>query len=115
MITNLFRLRPGGKRQVELEDAVIVMDGSGSIGTCEFGNGKRALKNMVQYKTPGVDAKYAMVTFSNGASVNFNFLPQSKAATKIGDVIFPNGGTNTQAGLAEALGLFTRGKSISAY
>ncbi|KAJ7379024.1 hypothetical protein OS493_018818 [Desmophyllum pertusum] len=72
------------KRQgPEIEDNVVVMDGSGLV-----------------------DAKYAAVTFSTSANVNFKFLPHSTAASEILKIPYPNGATNTQAGLAEAKKLF---------
>ena len=55
---------------------------------------------------PGYDSKYAAVTFSSTATVNFKFLPYSSAASKITTIPYPNGYTNTQAGLAEAKKLF---------
>ena len=91
------------------------MDGSGSIRSCEFGNGKKAMQSLVEYNQPGVDAKYAMVTFASNVRRDFNFLTRSDAATRISGVTFPSGGTNTQAGLAEAFDLFDTGKSCSAY
>ena len=87
------------------------MDGSGSIGPCEFGNGKKAMKNLLSYNQPGVDAKYAMVTFSSGYRRDFNFVSQSNAKFRITGVTYPGGSTNTQAGLADALDLFNTGKS----
>ena len=92
-----------------------MMDGSGSIGACEFNNGKKALKALMQYEQPGKDAKYAMVTFALQARRDFNFLPQLDAAVKMSGVKFPRGPTNTQAGLAEAFDLFITGKNCSAY
>ena len=109
VVTNVFRIQPGGKRQMQLEDVVIVMDGSGSIGQCEFGNGKKAMKNLLEYDQPGVDAKYGMVTFSSSFRRDFNFVPQSDAKLRIAGVTYPGGSTNTQAGLADALDLFNTG------
>ncbi|CAB3985154.1 Hypothetical predicted protein [Paramuricea clavata] len=114
-IKNFLRIRHRGKRSSHIEDVVIVMDGSGSIGLCEFNNGKKALKALMQYKQPGIDAKYAMVTFASQARRDFNFLPQLDAAAKMSGVKFPRGATNTQAGLAEAFDLFITGKNCSAY
>jgi hypothetical protein len=115
VITNILRVLPRGKRGVKLEDVVVVMDGSGSIGSCEFNNGKKAMKSLMHFEQPAINAKYAMVTFANGVRRDFNFLPQLDAAAKISGVKFPSGGTNTQAGLAEALNLFKKGKNCSAY
>ena len=109
VITNIFRIHPGGKRSVKLEDVIILMDGSGSIGECEFNNGKKAMKSLMQYKQSSINAKYAMVTFANTVRKDFDFLPQLQAATKIDDAKYPSGGTNTQAALAEAINIFKRG------
>ena len=66
----------------------------------------------MSYQQPGVDARYAMVTFSDAVRSDFGFLPQLKAVKKIIGVGFPNGFTNTQAGLAAALNLFKKGKNM---
>ena len=102
-----------GKRQAvtQLIDNVIVMDGSGSVGDCEFKRGKVAIKNTMKSENAiaekeGYDQKYAAVTFSTSASVNFKFLPYSTAVQRLSTINFPDGGTNTQAGLAEARNLF---------
>ena len=55
---------------------------------------------------PGYDSKYAAVTFATTATVNFNFLRYSSAASEITRISYPSGSTNTQAGLAEAKKLF---------
>jgi hypothetical protein len=88
------------------------MDGSGSIRACEFDNGKKAMKRLVEYDQPGINATYAMVTFGYDARRDFNFLPRKDAATRISGVGFPGGLTNTQAGLADALDLFNTGEHV---
>ena len=110
VITNILRILPGGKRGIKLEDVVIVIDGSGSIGTCGFTNGKKAMQSLIKYKQSGINAKYAMVTFANDAKVNFNFLSHDKAVAKISGIKHFGGGTNTQAGLGAAFKLFKKGK-----
>ena len=92
-------------------DNVIVMDGSGSVGDCEFKRGKVAIKNLMKSANAiavekRYDQKYAAVTFSTSASVNFKFLPYSTAVQRLSMIDFPSGSTNTQAGLAEAMNLF---------
>ena len=84
------------------------MDGSGSIGKCEFDKGKKALKYMMRLadKAPGSETKYAAVTFSDSAQVNFKFLPYATAANKTMALNYPSGMTNTQAGLVKAKQLF---------
>ena len=96
------------KRKTSFEDIVVVLDGSGSIGRCEFGEGKKALKHMMKMaeKKPTADTKYAAVSYSNIAVVDFNFLPYSTAANDIMQILYVGGGTNTQDGLAKAKRLF---------
>ena len=95
------------KRQYIIEDIVIVLDGSGSVGSCEFKKGKEALKHaMTTAHNPQYNTKYAAVTFSTSATVNFKFLPYPSAASEVTKISYPGGSTNTQAGLAEAKKLF---------
>ena len=95
------------KRSAYTQDIVIVLDGSGSIGTCEFKKAKEALKHMMTTAhNPLYGTKYAAVTFSYTATVNFKFLPYSTAASEITKITYPGSLTNTQAGLAEAKKLF---------
>ena len=97
-----------GRHSRVTEDIVVVMDGSGSIGRCEFNKGKVALSNMMELASasPGINTKYAAVTFANDVTVNFKFLPYHEAANKIESIPYPRGLTNTQAGLREAKRLF---------
>ena len=111
VIRNILRIRPRGKRQAWIEDAVIVMDGSASIGQCEFGNAKKAMQTLMEVEQPRVNATYAIITFGTNARIDFSFLPQLDAAKKIGSVKFPNGLTNTQAGLDLASNLFASGEN----
>ena len=87
---------------------MVVLDGSGSIGRCQFKKGKKALKYMMKLakNTPTVDTKYAAVSYSNDAVVDFTFLPYSKAAKKTRRIRYVGGGTNTRDGLEKAAGLF---------
>ena len=97
------------KRTTLLSDVVIVMDGSGSVGKCEFDRGKAAMKNMILSASAdtSVDDKFAAVTFSTSASVNFKFLPPSAAQQQFMRISYPNGAwKNTQAGLEMAKRLF---------
>ena len=87
------------------------MDGSGSVGNCEFQRGKAAIKNMMKSANAVAvknkyDEKYAAVTFANSAKVNFKFLPYSTAQQRLTMIQYPDGFTNTQAGLKEAMKLF---------
>ena len=95
------------KRQTGIVDIVIVLDGSESVRRCDFSKAKEALKHLMDtLHKLGYDLKYAAVTFGTTATVNFNFLPYSSAASEITRISYPSGSTNTQAGLAEAKKLF---------
>ena len=52
------------------------------------------------------DTKYAAVSYSNDAVVDFKFLPYSTAANDIMQIRYVGGGTNTQDGLEKAKTLF---------
>ena len=98
------------KRQTSVEDVVAVLDGSASIGSCEFEKGKKGLNylmSIAKKAKPTYDTQYAAVTFANSAMVNFNFLKYSAAARHVKKIRYPSGLTNTQAGLSEALKLLT--------
>ena len=83
------------------------MDGSGSIGSAHFEDGKTALRNMMKLEhESGNDTRYAAVTFSDTASVIFAFLSHAESAEEIMNLPYKGGGTNTQAGLSEAKKLF---------
>ena len=110
-VTNFLHLSPSTvtKRQTVVEDVVAVLDGSGSIGHCEFEKGKTALGYLMgsaKESKPSFDTQYAAVTFANSATVNFKFLKYAAAAANIIRIHYPGGWTNTQAGLSEALKLF---------
>ena len=91
------------KRSFWNEDVVVVIDGSGSVGSCEFDKGKNALVDLMgKMVKPRWDTRYAAVTFSSSSKVNFKFTPNRTAASKIMNIPYPGEGTNTQAGLAEA-------------
>lgn len=95
------------KRTTHRTDNVFVIDGSISIGSCEFERGKVALTNAMKAShEKGRDVKYAAVTFSDSASINFRFFPYLKAKGKLMNISYPRRWTNTQAGLAMARTLF---------
>ena len=52
--------------------------------------------------TPNVDTKYAAVSYSSNAVVDFTFLPYSTAANDIMQIRYEGGATNTQDGLEKA-------------
>ena len=95
------------KRQTFIVDTVIVLDGSASVSRCDFSTAKEALKHLVDtLHQKRFDSKFAAVTFSTTATVNFRFLPYSSAASQITTIPYPGEMTNTQAGLKEAKKLF---------
>ena len=87
---------------------MVVLDGSRSIGRCEFAKGKKALKHTMKMaeNEQRFDIKYAAVSYSNNAVVNFKFLPYSMVANKIMQIRYVGGSTNTQHGLEKAKRLF---------
>ena len=79
-MVNFLHIRPKFFDRVKkwtptVEDIVVVMDGSESINKCEFEKGKKALKGIMSLASYNSrhDTKYAAVTLSCAASVNFNF------------------------------------------
>ena len=88
------------------------MDGSGSVGRCEFERGKKALQRMFKI---AYGAKVAAVTFASSATVNFKFMPYNLAANRMMNINYTGGGTNTQAGLTEAINLFENPSSGKHY
>ena len=89
------------------KNIVVLMDGSGSIANDQFDKGKQAIKHMMEIeKERGRDTKFAVVTYSDNANVNFSFLPLDEAANEIEKIYHPDGSTNTQAALVEARKLF---------
>ena len=105
ILDNFVRYHPGqnGKRQNRQEDTVVVMDGSGSIGSCEFREGKKAMLEMMKIcSETGASCRYAGVTFATSATRNFNYLPATQARRKMSVVPYPDGESNTKAGLEEA-------------
>ena len=105
-----------GKAGIGEEDIVLVMDGSGSVGSCQFNYGRDALAASIrsckvkELENNGPNCRTAAVTFSDHAYVNFKFLPADKAEKEVKLISYPNGLTNTQAGLAEAENLFRTGQ-----
>ena len=98
-----------GKRATVNEDIVIVMDGSGSVGKCEFDEGRKALTQaieMCEANGSGYSCRQAAITFATGVKRNFDFLLPAEASQKMSEISYPSGQTNTQAGLAEAMKLF---------
>ena len=83
------------------------MDGSESVGRCEFGKARKAITYMMALANRiGTDTTFAAVTFATSANIKFKLLPYATAANEIMKISFPDGATNTQAGLMEAKKLF---------
>ena len=83
------------------------MDGSGSIPSDQFQKGNQAIKHLIEMEEESEhDTRFAAVTYSDSASVNFSFLSLEEAGTKILKIHHPGGQTNTQAALALARKLF---------
>ena len=105
-----------GKRGIGEEDIVLVMDGSGSVRSCQFNYGRDALAASIkscrvkELESNGPNCRTAAVTFSDHAYVNFNFLPADQAERRVKLISYPNGATNTQAGLAKAENLIRTGQ-----
>ena len=57
-------------------------------------------------RSPAYDTKFAVVSYSNIAVVNFKFLPYYTAANNIMQIRYVGGSTNTQHGLDKAKRLF---------
>ena len=115
LVTNFLRIplshlrrNPRLRRSAVIEDIVVILDGSGSVGNCEFDKAKQALKNMLDMGSDaGFDNKYAAVSFGVSAVTNFNFRTNPEAGKRIKQIPYLSGGrTNTQAGLKEAKRLF---------
>ena len=125
-MTNFLFINPTNTRRKREQftlviDNVIVMDGSGSVGDCEFKRGKVAIKNLMKSANKEAlkrryDEKYAAVTFSNSAREDFKFFPYDTEKTKLtNEVHLPSGSTNTQAGLAKAMNLFLESMTGTQY
>ena len=112
LMNDFLNIYPRTKRQTIVDDVVVVMDGSGSLGICEFKKGKKALQNMIGVAR---GAKVAAVTFATSATVNFKFIPYNLAANNLINIPYPGGSTNTQAGLREAKKLFDDSSSGKRY
>ena len=104
-----------GKRQVRKEDIVFIMDESGSVGQCQFDNGRKALIRTIETsreleeKRGTLSCRYAAITYSTTATVDFGFLPSVQAIKEMKLISYRGGSTNTQAALAEAMKLFQEG------
>jgi uncharacterized protein YegL len=94
-----------GKREdskVINEDIIVVLDASGSIGSCEFGEGKKAMAEMMKTcpeKGPQYTCLYSAVSYSSSATEVFRSLPFAQAIPIMRGIHYPRGGTNTAAAL----------------
>ena len=90
------------------------MDESGSVGQCQFDNGRKALITNIEIcreeeKRSISSCRFAAITYSDTATVDFGFLPSVQAIKEMKLISYRGGGTNTQAALAEAMKLFRKG------
>ena len=86
ILDNFVRYRPGqsGKRAPPEEDLVVVMDASGSIRSCEFEEGRKAMAAMMKTCTQkGASCRFAGVTYSSFARKSFDFSTITKASQEI--------------------------------
>ena len=76
------------------EDIVLVMDGSGSVGSCQFNYGRDALAASIKSCKEkelkcGPNCRIAAVTFASNAYVNFNFLASNQAINQVKLISYP--------------------------
>ena len=102
-------------------DMVIMMDGSGSVGSSSYAAGLTFLQQVVNsltFKGKGKRARVAMLTFSTTVTVNFeltDYTTKSDVINAISRVPYPKGYTRTDLGLRKALQLLEkhkRGKAV---
>ncbi|XP_068685047.1 cartilage matrix protein-like [Montipora foliosa] len=106
-IMNINLDKPSSLAPQTEKNIVVLMDDSSSIEEDQFDKGKQALKHMMEIeKERGRNTKFAVVTYSSNATVNFSFLPVDVAANEIEKIYHSGGRTNTQAALVEARKLF---------
>ncbi|XP_028403415.1 collagen alpha-1(XIV) chain-like, partial [Dendronephthya gigantea] len=93
------------RTRTKVEDTVVILDSSGSVGNCEFDKGRTALKDMMMISRDNYENYYAGVVYSTTATVNFQFLSASEAAKKMDEFSYEGGDTNTADGLSKAYDL----------
>lgn len=83
------------------------MDGSGSIGKCEFEEGKKAMMQLMEVCEADriTSCQYAGVTYSSRAAVSFNFKSPDDAIKEMSKIRYPGGETSTHEALEKADGL----------
>ncbi|XP_068725327.1 integrin alpha-X-like isoform X2 [Montipora capricornis] len=81
-------------------DVVFIIDVSGSIPSNEFHKGVSAVRYLIEKADPS--SKFAVIKFSNQATLLFNFISPDKAKTKLMNVAHTGGATNTQHALRMA-------------
>lgn len=100
-------------------DVVFVLDGSGSVGSTNFANMKRFVKDIVASFDIGSGATQTMVgavLFSTGVDDHFE-LTSSKSTfnTKMDGMRYPNGMTNILIGYMKAKELLMKGRDKTKY
>ena len=81
-----------GKRSVIKEDIIVVLDASGSIRSCEFGEGKKAMAEMMKMcpeKGPQYSCLYSAVSYSSSATEVFRSLPFTQATAIMSGIPYP--------------------------
>lgn len=81
-------------------DVVFIIDASGSIPSNEFQKGVSAIRYLIEKADPS--SKFAVIKFSNQATLLFNFISPDEAKTKLLNVAHTGGATNTQHALRMA-------------
>ena len=81
-------------------DVVFIIDASGSIPSNEFNKGVRAIRYLIENADPS--SKFAVIKFSDQATLLFNFISPDKAKRKLLNVAHTGGVTNTQHALRMA-------------
>ena len=81
-------------------DVVFIIDASGSIPSNEFNKGVSAIRYLIEKADPS--SKFAVIKFSDQATLLFNFISPDKAKRKLLNVAHTGGVTNTQHALRMA-------------
>ena len=88
------------KQNVWRYDVVFIIDDSGSIPTGQFKVGLKALRTLIEKSDFGT--KFAAIKFSDRASLLFKFTSPYQAISKLTNVPYSGGFTNTQDALRMA-------------
>ena len=100
------------KTQKIHEDIVVVLDASGSIGSCEFREGKKAMAEMMKMcpeKGPKYSCLFSAVNYSKSATEVFRSLPFTQATAIMNGIHYSGRSTNTAAALQAAENILRSG------